>query len=114
MAGDVPAKIYSDQRSLPIHLGDSGDGFTLPGKEKWRAPDAIAALLGFVITASLVTANIDSGQALRILLTGAAMTGAAVWLLGKLPGTRPSLRTRAGWMWRNLRPRVCASHRARG
>ena len=38
MGSDTSAKIYSDQRSLPIHLGDSGDGFTLPFKEKWRAP----------------------------------------------------------------------------
>src|SRR3546814_17559859 len=64
-------KIYSDQRSLPIHLGDSGDGFTLPFKEKWRAPDAIAAVLGFVVTGSLVTANITNGaSAFRILILG--------------------------------------------
>ncbi len=62
MGNDTSAKIYSDQRSLPIHLGDSGDGFTLPFKEKWRAPpDAIAAVLGFVVTGSLVTANITNG-----------------------------------------------------
>ena len=30
MADDTPAKVYSDQRDLPIYLGDSGDGFTLP------------------------------------------------------------------------------------
>ena len=71
MGNDTSAKIYSDQRSLPIHLGDSGDGFTLPFKEKWRAPDAIAAVLGFVVTGSLVTANITNGaSAFRILILG--------------------------------------------
>ena len=93
MGNDTSAKIYSDQRSLPIHLGDSGDGFTLPFKEKWRAPDAIAAVLGFVVTGSLVTANITNGaSAFRILILGVVITVAAVWLLSKLPATRPSLR----------------------
>lgn len=114
MTGDTPAKIYSDQRSLPIHLGDSGDGFTLPFKEKWRAPDAAAFVIGFVITAGLVTANINSGHALRLLVLGAGLTAAAVWLLGKLPATRPCLRTRARWMWENLRPRVSVTHQPRG
>jgi hypothetical protein len=113
MSDDTSAKIYSDQRSLPIHLGDSGDGFTLPFKEKWRAPDAIAAVTGFVVTGGLVTANIDSGHALHILVMGAVLTVAAVWLLSKLPATRPSLPTRARWWWADLRPRVSVSHRLR-
>lgn len=112
MSNDVAAKIYSDQRSLPIHLGDSGDGFTLPFKEKWRAPDAFAAVLGFIVTGSLVTANINSGNALRLLIIGVVVTAAAVWLLSKLPATRPSLRTRARWWWENLRPQVVSSHRS--
>lgn len=112
MSNDTSAKIYSDQRSLPIHLGDSGDGFTLPFKEKWRAPDAIAAVLGFVVTGSLVTANITNGaSAFRILILGVVITVAALWLLSKLPATRPSLRTRAHWWWENLRPQVISSHR---
>jgi hypothetical protein len=112
MSNEVSAKIYSDQRSLPIHLGDSGDGFTLPFKEKWRAPDAIAAVLGFVLTGSLVTANIGNGaSAVRILVAGVVITATAVWLLSKLPATRPSLRTRTRWWWDNLRPRVVSSHR---
>ena len=101
MGNDISAKIYSDQRSLPIHLGDSGDGFTLPFKEKWRAPDAIAAVLGFVVTGSLVTANITNGaSAFRILILGVVITVAAVWLL-----------TRVHWWWENLRPQVISSHR---
>ena len=44
VSNDEPAKIYSDQRTVTIYLGDSGDGFTMPFKEKWRAPDAIAAV----------------------------------------------------------------------
>ena len=82
---DAPAKIYSDQRTVTIHLGDSGDGFTLPFKEKWRAPDAAAAVIGFIVTGALVTANLTSGYALRILIAGAVLTAAAVWLLSKLP-----------------------------
>jgi hypothetical protein len=111
MAADAPAKIYSDQRSVTIHLGDSGDGFILPFKEKWRAPDAAAAVIGFIATGAAVTANLTSGYALRILIVGAALTVAAVWLLSKLPATRPSLTVRAGWLLANLCPRVTCSHR---
>lgn len=110
---DTPAKIYSDQRTVTIHLGDSGDGFTLPFKEKWRAPDAAAAVVGFIATSSAVTANLTSGHALRILIIGVVVTVAAVWLLSQLPTTRPSLTVRTRWMFANLRPRVTRSHRPR-
>jgi hypothetical protein len=111
MSGDAPAKIYSDQRTVTIHLGDSGDGFRLPFKEKWRAPDAAAAVVGFIGTGAAVTANLTGGYALRILITGVVVTVTAVSLLSKLPTTRPSLLVRARWMWANLRPRVTCSHR---
>ncbi len=104
MTTNDPAKIYSDQRTVTIHLGDSGDGFRLPFKEKWRAPDATAAVIGLSGTGSAVTAALDSGYALRILVIGIALTVTAVWLLSKLPSTRPSLTTRAVWMWQNIRP----------
>ena len=110
VANDAPAKIYSDQRTVTVYLGDSGDGFTLPGKEKWRAPDAIAFVTGSLITAAAVTVNLDSGYALRILVVGIVLTVTAVWLLSKLPSTRPSLSTRSMWLWENLRPRVRSSH----
>jgi len=110
MADDTPAKVYSDQRDLPIYLGDSGDGFTLPLKEKWRAPDAFAAVIGFVLTGAAVTANLTSGSALMILVCGAALTAGAVWLLSRLPHGRPSLTTRARWWWHDLRPVVWCSH----
>ena len=110
MADDTPAKVYSDQRDLPIYLGDSGDGFTLPLKEKWRAPDAFAAVIGFVVTGAAVTANLTSGNALTILVCGAAVTAAAVWLLSRLPHGRPSLTTRAGWWWQDIHPTVWCSH----
>jgi hypothetical protein len=111
MGNDAPAKIYSDQRTVTIHLGDSGDGFTLPFKEKWRAPDAAAAVIGFLSTGAAVTANLTSGYALRLLLLGVVLTVAAVWLLSKLPATRPSLATRARWHWENARASVSSSHR---
>ena len=110
MASDAPAKIYSDQRAITIHLGDSGDGFTLPFKEKWRAPDAAAAVIGFILTGAAVTANLTSGYALRILIAGVVLTVAAVWLLSKLPAARPTLATRARWLGADLRPRVSCSH----
>ncbi|MDT5059002.1 MAG: hypothetical protein QOF66_7368 [Mycobacterium sp.] len=113
MGGDTPAKIYSDQRSVTIHLGDSGDGFTLPFKEKWRAPDAAAAVIGFIVTGAAVTANLTTGYALRILIVGATLTVTTVWLLSKLPATRPTLATRARWFCADLRPRVSCSHRTR-
>jgi hypothetical protein len=110
MVDDSPAKVYSDQRDLPIYLGDSGDGFTLPLKEKWRAPDAFAAVTGFVATGAAVTANLTSGDALIILVFGAAITAAAVALLSRLPHGRPSLNTRLHWWWANLVPAVWCSH----
>jgi hypothetical protein len=110
MVDETPAKVWSDQRDMPIHLGDSGDGFRLPFKEKWRLPDAVALLVGFVVTASLVTANLESGNALLIAVTGIALTAVAVWALSKLPATRPSIRTRLQWWLADLRPKVSCSH----
>jgi hypothetical protein len=110
MADDTPARVWSDQRDLPIHLGDSGDGFRLPFKEKWRLPDATALLVGFVVTASLVTLNLQGGNSLIIGAAGAAWTAAAVWALSKLPATRPSIRTRLQFWWADLRPQVACSH----
>jgi len=39
------------------------------------------------------------------------LTVAAVWLLSKLPATRPTLATRARWCWANTHPRLSCSHR---
>jgi hypothetical protein len=111
MAADTPAKIYSDQRTITMYLGDSGAGFTMPFRERWRAPDAAAAVIGFIATGAATTAGLTSGHAILILVTGTGLTAAAVWLLAKLPATRPSLATRGRWMWARLRPRVHASHR---
>jgi hypothetical protein len=110
MADSTPAKVYSDQRDLPIYLGDSGDGFTLPFKEKWRTPDAIAAVIGFLVTGALVTTHLEGGHALLILILGAALTATSVWLLAKLPHSRPSARTRLRWWWADVRPRTSCSH----
>lgn len=110
MVDETPAKVWSDQRDLPIHLGDAGDGFRLPFKEKWRFPDALAALLGFCSTAGLVTLNLDNGHALQILLIGAGLTALAAWALGKVPAVRPSARTRLRWWLSNAYPRTTCSH----
>ena len=110
MADDTPAKVYSDQRDLPIYLGDSGAGFTWPFKEKWRPADAGAAVAGFIITGTLVTSQLQSGHALAILGCGAALTAAAVAVASRLPHTRPSVPTRLRWWWADLHPRVSGSH----
>jgi hypothetical protein len=107
---DAPAKIYSDQRTIATYLGDSGDGFTLPLKEKWRVPDAIAAVTGFLLTGAAVTANLTGGHALTIMAVGGTSTASAVWALSRLPVHRPSLTTRTRWWWANLLPRVEVSH----
>ena len=106
MPADSPAKIYSDQRTVITYLGHSGTGFRLPLREKWRAPDAIAAVVGFIGTGAATTAELTSGHALTILAVGTGITMTAIWLLAKLPATRPSLNTRARWMWARFRPRV--------
>jgi hypothetical protein len=107
---DAPAKIYSDQRTVTTYLGDSGDGFTLPFKDKWRAPDATAAVIGFIATGAAVTANLTGGHALSILLVGVLLTAGSVWLLSRLPTQRPSLSTRTRWWWANLTARQHGSH----
>lgn len=112
MADETPAKVWSDQRDLPIYLGDSGDGFRLPFKENWRLPDTAALLVGFVVTASLMTMNLQSGNALTIGAIGTVLTAAAVWALSKLPAARPSLRTRLHFWLADLRPQVVCSHHA--
>lgn len=113
MIDDAPAKIYSDQCTVATHLGDSGDGFMLPFKGKWRAPDAIAAVIGFVATGAAVTTNLTGGHALTIMVLGALSTVTAVWALSRLPVHRPSLSTRLRWWSANLLPRVQGSHPAR-
>lgn len=112
MADDTPAKVWSDQRDIPIYLGDTGDGFRVPGKDKWRAPDLYAALAGFVITLALVTFDLQSGgtDGLSILVVGALATVVTVLALSKLPAVRPSLRTRLTWLLADLRPRTSCSH----
>lgn len=110
MPRDAPAKIYSDQRTVVTYLGDSGTGFRMPLRDKWRAPDAFAAVAGFIATGAATTAGLTSGHAITILAAGTVLTVTAVWLLAKLPATRPSLWTRGRWLWARLRPRVVSSH----
>lgn len=114
MADDSPAKVWSDQRDIPIYLGDTGDGWRIPFREKWRVPDACAALIGFVLTAALATLDLQSGgtNGLTILVVGAVLTALAVTVLAKLPATRPTLRTRLSWWLGDLRPQVISSHPA--
>ena len=63
-----------------------------------------------MVTASLVTFNLQSGNALTILVAGVIVTAAAVLALSKLPATRPSLATRLTFWLADLRPQVSCSH----
>ncbi|MFL0242643.1 hypothetical protein [Mycobacterium sp. SMC-17] len=110
MADDAPAKVYSDQRDVTIVLGES-DGFTLPFRDNWRAPDAIAGVVGTLGTLTAVTLNLYSGHAVAILIIGAALTVGSVLALAKLPQARPTMSTRLAWWWENTRPTVSCSHR---
>lgn len=109
---DSAAKIYSDQRNVTTYVSDSGRGFKLPFRENWRPADAAAAVIGFIATAGATTAAVtsQSGDARTILLVGVCATAAAVWLLAKLPKTRPGARTRLRWWSTNLRPRLHSTH----
>ncbi|WP_396908394.1 hypothetical protein [Mycolicibacterium sp.] len=115
MEDGVTAKIYSDQADVPIYLGDNGDGVVLPIKEKWRIADALAGLVGFLLTAGLVTYNIrnGTGDALTTLVVGLVLTVVAVWAAARIPVGRPSLGARAAWWGSNARPSVVCSHRRR-
>lgn len=110
MVDDAPAKVYSDQRDVTIFLGES-DGFTLPFKDNWRVPDAIAGVVGVLGTLTAVTLNMYSGHALAILIIGATLTVGSVLALSKLPQARPTFSTRLAWWWENTRPTVSCSHR---
>jgi len=110
---DETAKIYSNQRTVPIYLGE-GDGFRLPGKAKWRLADAAAFVLGALITGALVTFYITAdnwGVALGCLVVGSCLTLAAVVALSMLPVLRPAPIVRAVWFATNLAPRVRDSGR---
>lgn len=84
----------------------------MPFRENWRPADAAAAVIGFIVTAALTTAAVtsQSGNARTILLVGVVSTVAVVWLLSKLPKTRPGARTRLRWWSQNLRARVYSTH----
>ena len=85
------AKVYTDLSEFVVYLSKSRNGFALPEFRRWRAPDAIAGVGGFLLT---------------IILT----TVAAVIVLGRLPKFGPSGLTRLRWRLEARSPRTTATH----
>lgn len=101
--GDT-ARVYTGIRDVPIYAGETSPGNRLPGGP-YRRPELMAIAAIIVPTLWWVRGHVDSGYALPALLGGAALavvTSAALRLL--LPARRPSLATRARFLYHALRP----------
>jgi hypothetical protein len=111
-ADDEPrrGKLYTDLSKVPIYLSESRNGFSLPRFRRWRAADAIAGVLGTLVTLMLAMGALDTGCALYVLIWGAILTIAAVVVLGKLPKYGPSALTRARWRLEARFPRTSCTH----
>jgi AAA-like domain len=107
------AKVYTGIRDVPIYAGETSPGNRLPGGP-YRRPELIAIAATILPTIWWVRGHVDSGYALPVLLAGAALamaTTAALRLL--LPTRRPSLTTRAQFLYHTLRPRTAPSRNMR-
>ena len=113
MSGDEElrrGKLYTDLSKVPIYLSQSRNGFSLPRFRRWRAPDAIAGVLGLVTTLLLTWATFGTGYGRYMLLWGLTLTVASVVALGKLPKYGPSALTRARWRLEARAPRTTCTH----
>ena len=84
--------------------------------------DLAFATIGFLAALALVIGTVSairthakegagSGITAQIgTIVFSVLTVAAVWLLAKLPATRPTLTTRARWLCADIRPPVSCSH----
>ena len=104
------AKIYTDLSEFVVWLSKSRNGFALPEFRRWRAPDAIAGVGGFLLTIILTVATFGSGYARYVLLVGVVVTVAAVIVLGRLPKFGPSGLTRLRWRLEAHSPRTSCTH----
>jgi len=85
MSGDGElrrGKLYTDLSKVPIYLSQSRNGFALPRLRCWRAPDAIAGVLGLAATLLFTWAAFGTGYGRYVLLWGLTLTVASVAGLG--------------------------------
>lgn len=104
------AKVYTDLSEFVVYLSKSRNGFALPDFRRWRAPDAIAGVGGFLLTIILTVATFGSGYPGYVLFFGIIATVAAVIVLGRLPKFGPSGLTRLRWRLEARSPRTTATH----
>lgn len=104
------AKVYTDLSEFVVYLSKSRNGFALPEFRRWRAPDAIAGVGGFLLTIILTVATFGSGYPGYVLIVGILATVAAVIVLGRLPKFGPSGLTRLRWRLEARSPRTTATH----
>ena len=104
------AKVYTDLSEFVIYLSKSRNGFALPEFRRWRAPDAIAGVGGFLLTIMVTVATFGSGYPGYVLIVGIIATVAAVIVLGRLPKFGPSGLTRLRWRLEARSPRTTATH----
>ena len=104
------AKVYTDLSEFVVYLSKSRNGFALPEFRRWRAPDAIAGVGGFLLTIMVTVATFGSGYPGYVLIVGIIATVAAVIVLGRLPKFGPSGLTRLRWRLEARSPRTTATH----
>ena len=104
------AKVYTDLSEFVVYLSKSRNGFALPEFRRWRAPDAIAGVGGFLLTIILTVATFGSGYPGYVLIVGIIVTVAAVIVLGRLPKFGPSGLTRLRWRLEARSPRTTCTH----
>ena len=104
------AKVYTDLSEFVVYLSKSRSGFALPEFRRWRAPDAIAGVGGFLLTIMVTVATFGSGYPGYVLIVGIIATVAAVIVLGRLPKFGPSGLTRLRWRLEARSPRTTATH----
>jgi hypothetical protein len=104
------AKIYTDLSEFVVWLSKSRNGFALPEFRRWRAPDAVAGVGGFLLTIILTVATFGTGYARYVLIAGMIVTVAAVIVLGRLPKFGPSGLTRLRWRLEAHSPLTTCTH----
>ena len=104
------AKVYTDLSEFVVYLSKSRNGFALPEFRRWRAPDAIAGVGGFLLTIILTVATFGGGYAGYVLIVGIIATVAAVIVIGRLPKFGPSGLTRMRWRLEARSPRTTPTH----
>ncbi len=106
------AKLYTDLSEVVTYLSRSRSGMALPEFRRWRAPDAVAGVGGFLGTVASTVATFGSGYARYVLVLGLLTTVIAVIALGRLPKFGPSGLTRMRWWLEARSPRTTCTHSA--